>query len=640
MGQYTLFDSKITFENCNENFFDLQHQLRTTLEKAASDFTLWYSKREKILTVLENYQDEAYKLVVKYANEPLFKQLPLLEIYDISESNYDDNCFTLENSVSALEKVAEAYNEIIAQQDAEEAYRAERKAYRGRVVGGGFGLGGAVKGMATAGAMNAISGAGHSLVNAVGNIGSAINAASSKKALYENKSVKEILKNGICNDITACFNAHLQLVNSRKGRHFISCFDEDKSGALFQNAKTVPEKRIKLLTEAFTNCPWNKDLLEYIFLNYKAERKNIWDIANRYNIDLKQTAEKAFSIMYTPSAKKSEEEAQIIKQDILAQMKMLGIVESDTINTIERDGVHRLLAAYDGASETQKQIIFSKLDEYDAQEKIKASVIHEKQIWEIARKYHVKFTQDEIESILRPIYTDEAKSNEEAAQVAKKKIKTIMSALSVSNSKVLNTLESDCLARLCPDYQTATEASCNEMLKRIEAYKALQQNKKPYIDKIQSRIEAIWSAEDNEIFDNVYLNTDIENPDEIQKSINYITAKHRTSSALQYLHALHNCTPDKIKKARQFQHPTTNFAKLIGIASILLGIVFLFVGSGFLLSLAIAAIGIALLVYRNNLKKSWDILTLNGSLVHSKISLDGQEHRSAKSHAESALERD
>lgn len=51
----------------------------------------------------------------------------------------------------------------------EQEYRDARKEMRGRWQGGGFGVGGAIRGAITAGAMNAVSGMAHSAVNAVGN---------------------------------------------------------------------------------------------------------------------------------------------------------------------------------------------------------------------------------------------------------------------------------------------------------------------------------------------------------------------------------------------------------------------------------------------------------------------------------------
>lgn len=69
---------------------------------------------------------------------------------------------------------------ITEQQHAEKEYREARKASRGRWRGGGFGLGGALKGAATAGALNAVSGFGHDLVNSAGNLSSALDASNAK----------------------------------------------------------------------------------------------------------------------------------------------------------------------------------------------------------------------------------------------------------------------------------------------------------------------------------------------------------------------------------------------------------------------------------------------------------------------------
>ncbi|MDY2904177.1 MAG: zinc ribbon domain-containing protein [Caecibacter massiliensis] len=58
---------------------------------------------------------------------------------------------------------------ITGNAEAERTYRELRKEYRGRIIGGGFGLGGALQGMITAGVLNLASGAAHSIFNAIGN---------------------------------------------------------------------------------------------------------------------------------------------------------------------------------------------------------------------------------------------------------------------------------------------------------------------------------------------------------------------------------------------------------------------------------------------------------------------------------------
>lgn len=627
MGKYTLLGRTVEFDEPNERFFEIQRRVWKSMDVASNDFNAWYDKCGDILTVLKGYEEKAADLVIKHANKPLFNELPQLEIYDMSEDSYDEECLIFDEFVNALDEVADAYNSIIAQQAAEEEYRAERKACRGRVVGGGFGVGGALKGMATASAMNAISGAGHSIVNAIGNAGSAAEAASAKRALYNNASVKALLRNGICNDILACYNAHIKLINAKKNRYYINCFDSDKAGALFQNAKKVPAKREELLVESFENCPWNEELLVYLFSNYKEEQKNVWDIARRFHVDLRKYAEETFANMYTKDVRDSEDKAKAVRKEILDQMQLLGITVSETVDRIEKDGLTRILRGYDNSSENDRKKMIDAVNVYDAAERNKSVVIREFGVWELAKKYHVRFTTEEVEKILGKMYTSAAKENEDEAQLAKKQIKTVMCALGVRESKTFDELETDCLKRLCSEYLTANEAACNEMLEKIREYDALDKNKKPYIYKIESRIEAIWSAEDGEIFDNIYLNTDIENAEEVRKAIEFVKAKKRTASAGKYLSALIGCNQENIKKARQFQQSTTNLIMYAGFGLVALGVIFLFTDVGFVLSLMVAAVGVAMLVYRSNLKKAWDKLTLGGTLVHAKISLDGQEKR-------------
>lgn len=91
-----------------------------------------------------------------------------------------------EEFYDTLDKMMDRIDEIDGQLASEKRYRELRKASRGRVVGGGFGLGGALKGMATAGVMNATTGMAHSLGNAVGNMGSSMSASLNKGAVYKN----------------------------------------------------------------------------------------------------------------------------------------------------------------------------------------------------------------------------------------------------------------------------------------------------------------------------------------------------------------------------------------------------------------------------------------------------------------------
>lgn len=68
-----------------------------------------------------------------------------------------------------IEFLLEKVGRITGSAEAARKYRELRKEYRGRIIGGGFGIGGAIEGMITAGIANLVIGAGHSLFNAIGN---------------------------------------------------------------------------------------------------------------------------------------------------------------------------------------------------------------------------------------------------------------------------------------------------------------------------------------------------------------------------------------------------------------------------------------------------------------------------------------
>lgn len=115
----------------------------------------------------------------------------LEELLDFStcEEMDDQVCDEIQSIWNELGDLELDLEEIIQDKEISKEERARRKASRGRWSGGGFGVSGAIKGAATAGAMNMASGAAHTAVNIVGNAVSSM-AASARK----NKAVKNYLE--------------------------------------------------------------------------------------------------------------------------------------------------------------------------------------------------------------------------------------------------------------------------------------------------------------------------------------------------------------------------------------------------------------------------------------------------------------
>lgn len=120
-------------------------------------------------------------------------------------------------------------------------YRAERKENRGRVIGGGFGFGAAIKGMAEAAAINAATGAAHSIINTVGNAATFLNLAEKKNQIFENTEFRNQLRLSLYHDCTHIYYTLIDLYNATFETEPLSCYSDQA----FLGAASVQEKLLK-----------------------------------------------------------------------------------------------------------------------------------------------------------------------------------------------------------------------------------------------------------------------------------------------------------------------------------------------------------------------------------------------------------
>lgn len=615
MASYLLFGENISFSDAAERFYNMYYRTVLASADAEAEFLEWYKKQGNISAVLSGYREQAADLVLKYAVVPLYDELVDLGIYDVTKIGYAEECLVAEEFTEAFETVADKYNEIVTEQEEKINYRAERKAGRARVVGGGFGVSGAVKGMATAGVMNAASGLGHSLVNAIGNAASSMAASSAKKALYQNQNTAKCLATAIKEDVISSYSAHVDLVNRKKGNYYHNAFDVEKSVALFESATKVKEKRQALLREAFVLCPWYSELIVYIFIHYPEEAENVWKIGKRFHVDLREPLETLFGLLYSNLEDKSPQGTRRLRHDIRAIMEKLDVSSSSTLDQIERDGISEILRKYEKADEGQRKEMFTRLGEFDASQQNKAAVVHEKLVWELAQEYGIEFSESEVEKILQRFYTDEAKKDEAEAQKAKEKMKAAMTALKVEKSNVYDCLEHDSLARLCRGYNSADKESCDRMIEKIKAYPGEERNKNIFIKKIRDRIKEIRDKNEDDSLHQLFQNTNIRDPKDVEKTLALI-GKTGSACASKYVRILKACNRSNIRKSRLCYSGWGKFCKVLGISLVALGGAMLFVKVDNLIRIGTFAMGgfFGYTYYRYH--KAWEDLTNCGEIFH------------------------
>lgn len=620
MSEHVLFGQSISFSSAQDRYMHLMMARMKASDIVETEFQKWYRSCGSLNKVLDGCEMEADRLIGKYVDGQLYNQLLELGIYDIGKNAHHVQCINLSDLRSVIGKLGRMLKSIDEKKDAEAEYRELRKQCRGKVSGGGFGLRGALSGMFVAGTINAVTGAGHTVANTIGNIGSSISAASSKSALYQNDDTCELLTETILDCLVGAFIEHADIIRMRKPDCIdISFSNYERSNALLENALRLPEKAPELLVESFRALPIYWPLLHFIFLQYRSERRNVLNIAKYYGIDLSSLVNEVLSDEYTPDAKNDEEKALAAKARILALMEEMGIQESDVLDTLECDCLDRLVSGYVLEDCPSNTTILEQFRQYDAQRNNKQVIIKKHLIWQLGAEYHVEFTPEEIETVIAPEYTQEAKASTPAAESAKKQILYKMSVMGAQQSATLDQLESDCIARLCANYIHADEKTCDAMLEKIKEYSAQERVKEPFIKNIQGRIEAIWAAEDGEIFDNLYLKTDISDQKQLDVAIAYVKENGRTASSRQYLDAFSSCNQKNFKKAKFYAEWNLVMKIIAAILFAVSLIELVFLDGEISLWIFIILAGAAILALHGQLKKIWRTLTISGTIFHPQI---------------------
>ena len=325
MSKHIIFDKEIEFSEAQDRFISLVQAIPQLKKDAKERFQEIFDEWDDIDDLLDEYEDTVNDILYELLKDKLYGYLIEADIYDISEEAMIRKCWEISASDEAYNIIAKAYNKILEEYEDEVEYRELRKASRGRVIGGGFGVKGAVKGMAVAGAMNAVTGLGHSIVNAFGNLKSSWDAEEAKDELFESEDTYNLLEIGVVNSVIETIESFVNYINEYKESEgeevWIdgSSFDVDRAETLLTNAVKFKEKRAELLLKAFLLCPYHPDICEAIFVAYTSERHNIINVCKTMHMDVSEIIENFIASMYPSEKELSEEELVDIRKNILSQ---------------------------------------------------------------------------------------------------------------------------------------------------------------------------------------------------------------------------------------------------------------------------------------------------------------------------------
>lgn len=172
MKEFRLYGEVLQFTDQECAFRNVDITYKQYADKALEEFAGYYDSIRNGSNFLEQFmKDQKLFNVLGFYIDILLKELIDWKIYDYNEerilSTYPSLIFApWEETYS---KLVDSCASVLLTKEQEVQYREYRKAGRGKWVGGGFGLGGALSGAMKAGAMNAVTGTFHSIGNTIGN---------------------------------------------------------------------------------------------------------------------------------------------------------------------------------------------------------------------------------------------------------------------------------------------------------------------------------------------------------------------------------------------------------------------------------------------------------------------------------------
>lgn len=330
------WDSLITSIDENRlNYNKLRGQFVRKAEEAADKFSIQYDQNIKNLDqLIEKASDLAIPCIldsVDVAVQFLLSQ----KMYDVDSEHFIDTFYQPHDRwTAAFDVIADSYAEIVHSAEELDTYRTSRRQGRGQIVGGGFGVGGAVKGMAMAGAANLAIGAVHGAFNLAAKGISAVGDAVKKNSIFSKPETKDSLVNALYNSV---FNVHLALLdvlrNSNQDQAFqrVSSEDQDKASRMLKNlqqGRLGDADKSGVLRNVLTLDPYLSEAYEYAMTTYGDANGELENAAKFFHINLHKKKEAQIRVLINT---KTEADTKVSLDKVHDAEKFLGYAAEQSI---------------------------------------------------------------------------------------------------------------------------------------------------------------------------------------------------------------------------------------------------------------------------------------------------------------------
>lgn len=267
-ADFHLLGYSIQLPEATSDYVDIRNRFEQLAEQSRERMAGYFGGRYRSLDDLIRLgEDDAYDLLgsaVGYSVELLHS----VGIYNVDISKFTKISMDYTGYWDGeFGELRDKFRELVDYKEAKKEYRSMRKDGRGKMVGGGFGLGGAVKGMAMAGSVNMATGLLHSFSNALGNAATSAEVSGIKNKLFQDPEMRRTLSIALYLDI---YNLHLAVIaclNDPELTEIARTYDDDINEAytIYKNlisGRVREEDKREILADILLKDPFKLEHYE------------------------------------------------------------------------------------------------------------------------------------------------------------------------------------------------------------------------------------------------------------------------------------------------------------------------------------------------------------------------------------------
>lgn len=260
-----------------------------------------------------------------------------------------------------------------------------------------------------------------------------------------------------------------------------------------------------------------------------------------------------------------------------------------------------------------------------------------------------------LEKALKKMFEKMPHNTEEETLIIKNKLENIQKEVDISNNKIVKKVDQllydfdiqertfcnilfdtremkraaekdfDKLDTICGNLESMSEEECEKKKQLISEEETVIEIKQLFLEKIDNRIKRIWIEEDSEKIINIFTHTNIYEKSSILQSIKAINDIGRTDDKKRYIDALNGINNDTlciIRAYKEWENKKTLRKYGLLIVLLALGGCLIPFGIGIIVVLVGAILLAMKLIKVHKMKKTWNLLTLNGEVIHPQILVD------------------